>query len=196
MDAQRKEVGADEDPHHEKPSDDEVDDLKKIDTVDALHVDLENSRAIKGDDSDGRVNWTLKQVLATTFLAGLYVGKPVSKLSPSYWIRAKDLFLSAGSQLPLFFVGGTLSFIAADIGGAVVEAWMPISYSLVLAAVAPFCGYLQDLFGRRNITLAGGVVLCVGIIVVATAHSVGQAIAGMAVAGGGAAIGELTALAG
>ena len=73
---------------------------------------------------------------------------------------------------------------------------MPISYSLVLAAVAPFCGYLQDLFGRRIITLIGGVVLCVGIIVVATAHSVGQAIAGMSIAGGGAAIGELTALAG
>jgi MFS family permease len=96
----------------------------------------------------------------------------------------------------LFFVGETLSFIAGDIGGAVVEAWMPISYSLVLAAVAPFCGYLQDLFGRRNITLAGGAVLCAGIIIVATAHSVGQAIAGMAIAGGGAAIGELTALAG
>ncbi len=101
-----------------------------------------------------------------------------------------------GSQLPLFFVGGTLAFIAADIGGATVEAWMPIAYSLVLASVAPFCGYLQDLFGRRNITLAGGIVLCVGIIVVATAQSVGAAIAGMAIAGGGAAIGELTALAG
>jgi MFS family permease len=73
---------------------------------------------------------------------------------------------------------------------------MPISYSLALAAIAPFCGYLQDLFGRRNITLAGGVVLCVGIIVVATAHSIGAAIGGMAVAGAGAAIGELTALAG
>lgn len=73
---------------------------------------------------------------------------------------------------------------------------MPISYSLVLAAVAPFCGYLQDLFGRRNITLAGGLVLCVGIVVVATAQNIGAAVGGMAVAGAGAAIGELTALAG
>ena len=73
---------------------------------------------------------------------------------------------------------------------------MPISYSLVLAAVAPFCGYLQDLFGRRNITLGGGTALCVGIIIVATAHTPGQAIAGMSISGGGAAIGELTALAG
>lgn len=86
--------------------------------------------------------------------------------------------------------------MAKDIGGATIQAWMPISYSLALAAIAPFCGYLQDIFGRRNITLAGGVVLCVGIIVVATAHSIGAAIGGMAIAGAGAAVGELTALAG
>lgn len=103
---------------------------------------------------------------------------------------------SQGSQLPLFFVGGTLAFIAADIGGTIIEAWLPISYSLVLAAVAPFCGYLQDLFGRRVITLVGGVILCVGIIVVGSAQSPGAAITGMSIAGGGAAIGELTALAG
>lgn len=89
-----------------------------------------------------------------------------------------------------------MAFIAKDISGATIEAWMPISYSLALAAIAPFCGYLQDLFGRRNITLAGGLVLCIGIIVVATAHSIGAAISGMAIAGAGAAIGELTALAG
>ncbi len=38
--------------------------------------------------------------------------------------------------------------------------------------------------------------IMVGIIVTATAHSFAQAVAGMALAGGGAAIGELTALAG
>jgi MFS family permease len=106
------------------------------------------------------------------------------------------IYCFTGSQLPLFFVGGSLAFIAREIGGATIEAWMPIAYSLSLAAIAPFCGYLQDLFGRRNITLAGGVVLCVGIIVVATARSIGAAVSGMAVAGAGAAIGELTALAG
>ena len=81
MNSQQKEVGTDavhEGTLHEKPSEDDVNDLKKINTVDALHVDLENSGAIKGDDSDGRINWTLKQVLATIFLAGLYVGKMMS----------------------------------------------------------------------------------------------------------------------
>jgi MFS family permease len=96
----------------------------------------------------------------------------------------------------LFCVGGTLKFISADIGGATISSWLPISHSLALAAVAPFYGYLQDLFGRRNITLAGGVTLCVGIIVVATASSMGAAIARMTVADFGAAIGESTALSG
>jgi hypothetical protein len=49
--------------------------LERADTIDALTPDLENRGAIKGDDSDGRINWTLKQVLATLFLSGLYVGQ-------------------------------------------------------------------------------------------------------------------------
>ena len=73
---------------------------------------------------------------------------------------------------------------------------MPISYSLSLAAIAPFCGYLQDLFGRRRVALAGGTALFIRCLIVDTAQGAGQAIAGMAITGGGAAIGELTALAG
>lgn len=104
--------------------------------------------------------------------------------------------LFIGSQIPLYFTGGSLSFIAADIGGATASAWLPVAYALALAAVAPFCGYMQDLFGRRNITLGGGTVLIVGIIVLATAKSFAQGVVGMGLSGGGAAIGELTALAG
>lgn len=62
--------------------------------------------------------------------------------------------------------------------------------------MAPFSGYMQDLLGRRNITLAGGLVLMIGIVLLATAKSFGQGVVGMALAGAGAAIGELTALAG
>lgn len=46
-------------------------DLKKIDT---LGVDIENRDAVKGDDSDGKVDWTWTQIVATISLAGLYVG--------------------------------------------------------------------------------------------------------------------------
>ncbi|OCT47870.1 putative major facilitator superfamily transporter [Cladophialophora carrionii] len=118
--------------------------------------------------------WTLKTFVATVALSGLYVG----------------------SQIPLYFVGGSLTFIAADIGGSEASAWLSVSYALALSAVAPFCGYLQDLVGRRNITLGGGVALMMGCIVLATARSFGAGVVGMSFAGAGAAIGELTALAG
>lgn len=93
-------------------------------------------------------------------------------------------------------MGASLGFISADIGGAQVSAWLSVAYALALAAVAPFCGYLQDLFGRRNETLFGGLVLIVGTIVLATAKTFGAGLVGMSLAGAGAAVGELTALAG
>ncbi|KAK5090250.1 hypothetical protein LTR05_000421 [Lithohypha guttulata] len=145
--------------------------LQKVST---LGVDLENRDAVKGDNSDGQINWTTKQILATISLSALYVG----------------------SQIPLYFVGGSLGYISADIGGADAAAWLPVAYALSLAAVAPFCGYLQDLFGRRNETLLGGLVLIAGVIVLATAKTFGQGVVGMCLAGAGAAVGELTALAG
>ena len=49
--------------------------VKKAEPINDLSPDLENRGAIKGDDSDGRINWTTKQVLATLFLSGLYVGQ-------------------------------------------------------------------------------------------------------------------------
>ena len=55
---------------------------------------------------------------------------------------------------------------------------------------------MQDLFGRRNETLFGGLLLIVGCIVLATAKTFGAGIVAMCLAGGGAAICELTALAG
>lgn len=96
----------------------------------------------------------------------------------------------------MYFVGGSLGFISASIGGAEANAWLPVSYGLALAAVAPFCGYLQDLFGRRNETLLGGMSLMIGCIVIATAKTFGSGLVGMGFAGAGAAICELTALAG
>jgi MFS family permease len=83
-----------------------------------------------------------------------------------------------------------------DLGGDSAAVWLPVSNTLVLAAICPFTGYLQDLFGRRLITLVGSLLIMTGIVIVGTAHTFGQAVTGMALAGGGAAIGELTALAG
>ena len=66
-----------------------------------------------------------------------------------------------------------------DLGGAKAEVWLPVSNTLVLAAICPFTGYLQDLFGRRYITLFGSILIMVGIILVATAHGFAQAVVGM-----------------
>lgn len=62
--------------------------------------------------------------------------------------------------------------------------------------MTPFVGYLQDLFGRREITLIGSIIIMVGVVLVGTAHGFAQGVSGMALAGIGAGICELTALAG
>lgn len=98
--------------------------------------------------------------------------------------------------MPLYFTGGSLSFIAKDIDAADIIGWLPVANTLAIAAVCPFVGYLQDLFGKRYIALFGASLLCVGCIVLGTAHELGQALAGMALAGAGAGVGELTGLAG
>ena len=71
-----------------------------------------------------------------------------------------------------------------------------MSNTLAIAAVAPFVGYLQDLLGKRNIALFGALSICVGIVILGTAHHFAQGVVGMALAGVGAGIGELTGLAG
>jgi hypothetical protein len=38
-------------------------------------IDMNNSYAVKGDDSDGKVEWNLRSAFAAVFLAALYTGK-------------------------------------------------------------------------------------------------------------------------
>ena len=56
--------------------------LEKINTNETLlaAVDIENHQAFKGDDSDGKVYWTIKKLLAAAFLSMLYTGK-INKIS-------------------------------------------------------------------------------------------------------------------
>lgn len=93
-------------------------------------------------------------------------------------------------------MGGCLSYIAEDLHATGAEGWLPVANILAVAAVAPFTGYMEDLLGRRVIAISGAVTLCVGCIIFGTSHTFAQALVGMAVAGAGAAVGELTALAG
>ncbi len=98
--------------------------------------------------------------------------------------------------MPLYLGLGSLPYIIQDIGGAEIQVWFSTAYALCLASIAPFSGYMQDVFGRRTISITGGVVLCIGLIVCATSQKIGQAIVGQALSGTGAAICELTAFAG
>ena len=163
--------------------------LKQLAT---LGVDLENKNAHKGDDSDGRIDWTVKHFIAILALNAIYVGKSSQATGSSQY----PLNTCTGSQIPLYFVSASLTFIAADLDDQTQNSWLPIAHTLAIAAVAPFCGYLQDIFGRRNICIAGSLSIMVGIVLTATAHSFGQAVTGMALSGIGAAVCELTALAG
>lgn len=98
--------------------------------------------------------------------------------------------------MPLYFVGSGFSYVAPDLGVTVGVSWIPVANTLAVASSAPFCGYLQDLLGRRYIYLAGGALCLVGVMIVGTAHSYAQAVAGTCIEGIEAGIAELTALAG
>jgi hypothetical protein len=39
-------------------------------------VDMNNTHALKGDDSDGKVEWSIRSIFAAIFLAALYTGIP------------------------------------------------------------------------------------------------------------------------
>lgn len=38
-------------------------------------VDMKNTSAVKGDDSDGKVEWSTRSIFSAIFLAALYTGK-------------------------------------------------------------------------------------------------------------------------
>lgn len=47
-------------------------DLHKEQTLSG--VDMKNTSAVKGDDSDGKVIWSLRSIFSAIFLAALYTG--------------------------------------------------------------------------------------------------------------------------
>ncbi|KAL4883860.1 fungal trichothecene efflux pump [Aspergillus karnatakaensis] len=104
-------------------------------------------------------------------------------------------FLWTGSQIPVYLFGGIPPIIYGDIGGVDRWVWFVLANLLALAGVCPFVGSLSDLIGRRYVSLIGATLVTVGMIVCSTADTMNVFIAGMAVAGAGAGICELTALA-
>jgi MFS family permease len=120
-------------------------------------------------------------------------------------------FLWTGSQIPLYLYGGIppysktvcprlLDFadritVYGELGGVDRWTWFVLGNLFALGAMCPFVGSLSDLFGRRYVALFGASLLILGNIVTSTAHTMNTFIAGMAIAGAGAGINELTSLA-
>ena len=122
-------------------------------------------------------------------------------------------FLWTGSQIPVYIFGGIPPIIYGDIGGTDRWTWFVLANLLALAAVCPFVGSLSDLMGRRYVAIMGAVLIILGVTVASTAHNMNifigkysttnlcmrdhllTIVAGMAIAGAGAGINELTALA-
>lgn len=125
-------------------------------------------------------------------------------------------FLWVGSQIPLYLYGSVLPDIYGEIGGSTNGrwVWMIIGYLIPNAALCPFVGALSDLFGRKYVAGVGQVLLVIGPVVVSTSHEINVAIGeypflhvmistkdslvagGMVLAGLGAGLNELIALAG
>lgn len=56
-----------------------IESLEKVDTFD---IDLENKHAAKGDASDGKIDWTFRQIVATISLSMIYTGKTLQTRCP------------------------------------------------------------------------------------------------------------------
>ncbi|EDO02618.1 hypothetical protein SS1G_05095 [Sclerotinia sclerotiorum 1980 UF-70] len=91
--------------------------------------------------------------------------------------------------------GAIPPYIYSDLGGTDRWIWFVLANLLALAGVCPFVGSLSDLLGRRYVALLGAVFVAIGMIVCSTAQTMNTFIGGMAIAGIGAGINELTALA-
>ncbi|OJJ04935.1 hypothetical protein ASPVEDRAFT_137641 [Aspergillus versicolor CBS 583.65] len=104
-------------------------------------------------------------------------------------------FLWTGSQIPVYLFGGIPPIIYGDIGGVDRWVWFVLANLLALAGACPFVGSLSDLIGRRYVALIGAALVLIGMIICSTAHTMNVFIAGMAIAGAGAGVNELTALA-
>lgn len=73
--------------------------------------------------------------------------------------------------------------VATGFGDAIQGTWYTSVYTMGGTIGFMICGANSDLFGRRWFILFGNVILFVGSILVASAKSNTQAIAGMALVG-------------
>ncbi|QFR01563.1 MFS transporter [Streptomyces phaeolivaceus] len=92
------------------------------------------------------------------------------------------------AQIGIPLASPIIGEIQRDLGAsAAALAWIPAAFILPTAILELNFGVLGDLFGRRRLLVVGGLLITAGCLVVASAGSLTQLIAGQAVAGLGAA---------
>ncbi|MFF4659058.1 MFS transporter [Streptomyces sp. NPDC001381] len=92
------------------------------------------------------------------------------------------------AQIGIPLASPLIGEIQRDLGAsAAALAWIPAAFILPTAILELNFGVLGDLFGRKRLLVLGGLFITAGCLVVATAGSMTQLIAGQAVAGLGAA---------
>ncbi|EAS30387.3 MFS drug efflux pump [Coccidioides immitis RS] len=148
------------------------------------------SRSISPDEEKGASN-----VLPANARASGQETQEPSMTARRFMSFVAMAFLWTGSQIPVYLFGGCPPYIYGDIGGSDRWVWFVLANLLALAGVCPFVGSLSDLIGRRWVAIIGASLVCLGMIVGGTAKSMNIFIAGMAFAGAGAGVNELTALA-
>jgi hypothetical protein len=70
-------------PEKPKAVADEVENVMPDNSVDSIK-NLKKSSAVKGDDSDGQITWTVQSRIAACCLVTIYVGKSFSKSNTKF----------------------------------------------------------------------------------------------------------------
>ncbi|OQV10594.1 hypothetical protein CLAIMM_14571 [Cladophialophora immunda] len=121
-------------------------------------------------DPENEEQFTWQSILAVVSIICVYQGYLFSLVMPS----------------------AILAYINADLGPSPIYTWISVSWNLAAAVMVSVGGRLSDIFGRRYFYTAAPAISCVGAIVGATSHSIGQSIASGVIFGVGGGLGEMS----
>ncbi|KAF7196765.1 Trichothecene efflux pump TRI12 [Pseudocercospora fuligena] len=113
------------------------------------------------------------------------------------WLVVVVLAASYGlSFWPVPFFSQIQNQMSAQFGSdPAMGTWVTSVYSIAGTIAFMVCGANSDLFGRRHFILLGNVLVCIGAILGATSHHIGQTIAAHALLGFGGGNCQLAAFA-